>query len=78
METNELINKRIKLIKMEDSHAVEPGTTGTITHIDGIGQLHVKSDNGRTLAVIPEIDTYEIIEETLCTKYKNFINLKKN
>ena len=36
---------------MEDNQAVPSGTCGTIDCIDDIGQLHMKWDNGRTLAV---------------------------
>jgi len=62
LENGGLVGKRVKLIFMHDPHPVEPYTEGTIDHVDGIGQLHVKWDNGRTLAIIPEIDQFEIIE----------------
>ena len=63
-EDNELDGKRIRLIKMEDDpNPIEPGTEGTIDHVDGMGQLQVKWDNGRRLAVIPDVDEYEIINE---------------
>ena len=59
-----LDGKRIRLIKMNnDPDPVEPGTEGTIKFIDGIGQIHVDWDNGRTLAIIPTEDEYEIITE---------------
>lgn len=45
------VGDRIKLIHMKDSQAVPSGTCGTIDYIDDIGQLHMKWDNGRTLAV---------------------------
>lgn len=57
------VGDRVELIKMDDVQGVEPGTKGTINHIDGIGQIHVKWDNGRTLALIPEIDEFIIINE---------------
>ena len=44
-----------------DPNPIEPGSEGIITLVDDIGQLHVKWDNGRTLALIPEEDEYEII-----------------
>jgi len=63
-EDNELVGKRIRLIQMgNDPNPVEPGTEGVIDFVDGIGQLHVKWDNGRTLAIVPEEDEYEIITE---------------
>jgi hypothetical protein len=62
MNNNKMKGKRIRLIKMVDPQAVPNETTGTITHVDGIGQIHVKWDNGRSLAIIPEEDEYEIID----------------
>lgn len=55
------LGKRIKLIWMGDSHPVEPQTKGTVDHIDDIGTLHVKWDNGRTLGVIPNEDIFILI-----------------
>jgi hypothetical protein len=55
-----LIGKRICLIKMEDPYPIAPNEMGTIMDIDGMGQLQVKWDCGRTLAVIPDLDEYEI------------------
>lgn len=57
-----LQGKRIKLISMnDDPNPIEPNTMGTIQYADGIGQLQVIWDNGRRLAVIPNIDEYEIL-----------------
>ena len=57
----DLTGKRIRLIKMVDPQAVPHGTLGTITHVDGIGQIHVKWDNGSRLAVVPDEDEFQII-----------------
>jgi|LauGreDrversion4_2_1035121.scaffolds.fasta_scaffold894978_1 hypothetical protein len=60
----ELIGKRIMMIEMKkEPHPVPRGTMGTIKLIDGIGQIHVNWDNGSSLAVQPEHDEYQIIEE---------------
>lgn len=57
-----IIGKRIKLIKMnDDPYPVEPGTMGTVKFIDDNGQIHVNWDNGRTLAIIPRVDEYQIM-----------------
>ncbi len=62
---NKMIGKRVRLISMEnDSHPIEPDTEGTIKLIDGIGQLHVDWDNGRRLALIPNVDKYIILNES--------------
>ena len=47
---------RLKLIHMEDSQSVPDGMTGTVDYVDDAGNVHMKWDNGRTLAFIPEID----------------------
>lgn len=73
--TNESINNnssnptvepgdRIEMIQMADDPApIEAGTKGTVITIDGIGQIHVNWDNGRSLAIIPEEDRFKIIED---------------
>ena len=69
---------RIRCIEMKDDpHPVEPGTEGTVHHVDSLDQIHVKWDNGRTLALIPNVDTYEIIskvEESRIIKDWNSFN----
>jgi uncharacterized protein YihD (DUF1040 family) len=56
-----LKGRRIRLINMEDPNPIPSGTEGTIEHVDDLNQYHVKWDNGSTLAVIPEVDKFEII-----------------
>jgi len=46
---------------MSDPNPIPPQTEGTVDHIDGIGTLHVKWDNGRTLGVIPNEDIFILI-----------------
>lgn len=53
---------RVRLICMnEDPNPVPAGTEGVIDRVDDAMQLHVNWDNGRTLALIPGVDEYEII-----------------
>lgn len=55
---------RIRLIHMNDSmHPVEDGMTGTVDRVDDAGNIHMSWDNGRTLALIPGEDSFEVIEE---------------
>lgn len=55
---------RIKLIEMNDPwNPVEPGTKGTVEFVDDIGQIHMKWDNGRTLALVPGQDEFKIINK---------------
>ena len=55
------VGTRVRLIHMDDSQAVPSGILGTVDHIDDDGQLHMKWDNGRTLALIYGVDQFEII-----------------
>lgn len=55
---------RIELIYMDDPFTpVESGTKGTVEFVDDAGQIHMKWDNGRTLALVPEADEFKKIEE---------------
>ena len=62
MEKTLLIGKRIRINYMDDITPVPEGTEGTITGIDGIGQIQVEWDNGSTLSVIEEIDNFDILD----------------
>ena len=53
---------RVMLLSMEDPWAPVPsGTRGTVEVVDDIGQLHMKWDNGRSLALIEGADEFEVI-----------------
>ena len=55
---------RIELIDMNDPYApIESGTQGTVEFVDDMGQIHMKWDNGRTLALIPGEDSFKVIKE---------------
>lgn len=56
-----LEGRRVKLISMEDPNPIPSGTKGIITHVDDLNQYHVRWDNGSTLAIIPEVDKFEIL-----------------
>ena len=56
------VGTRIELIEMNDPYAPVPsGTRGTVTHVDDIGKIHMEWDNGRTLGLCPEKDTFKKI-----------------
>lgn len=55
------IGTRVRLVAMDDAEAPSPGTCGTVTGVDDIGQIHVVWDTGSTLALLDGIDTWEQI-----------------
>lgn len=63
MKTKYPVGTRIKLIHMDDPFAVPDGTKGTVTYVDDAGQIHMRWDNGRTLALVEGVDEFEVIEE---------------
>ena len=55
---------RIRLNSMSDPWSPVPdGTEGTVDMVDGIGQIHMKWDNGRTLALVPSEDSFSVIHQ---------------
>ena len=58
------VGTRIYLENMNDPHApVPPGTRGTVDFVDDAGQIHMKWDNGRTLAIVPSEDSFRKLTE---------------
>ena len=59
------VGDTIKIIRMDDNNGKDisatrmNGVVATISHIDSIGQLHLK---GYGLAVSPDIDEFEILK----------------
>lgn len=59
---------RIRLNSMDDPYApIVPGTEGEVDFVDDIGQLHMKWDNGRTLALVPGEDSFSVLPPKLTT-----------
>ena len=54
---------RIQLIQMEDQWAVPSGTRGTVAFTDDRGQVHPTWDNGRSLAIVPQVDQFRKLTE---------------
>jgi hypothetical protein len=57
---------KIRVIRMDDNNGKDlavhrmNGVVGVIDHIDSMGQIHLQ---GYGLAIIPEVDEFEIVEE---------------
>ena len=59
---------RIRLNAMDDPYApILPGTEGEVDFVDDAGQLHMKWDNGRSLALIPGEDSFTVLPPKLTT-----------
>lgn len=55
---------RIVLDKdMDDPYPILKGEKGSVDFIDDEGQIHMKWDNGRTLALILGVDEFHIISD---------------
>ena len=61
---------RVRLVAMmDDPNPVTPGTEGTIRLVDGMGVIHVKWDDGRTLGLIPGVDHYQLSPDSKSDLY---------
>lgn len=55
---------RIELISMNDPHhPVESGTRGTVDFVDDGGNIHMKWDNGRSLALCSDADEFRKLSQ---------------
>nr|DAZ60242.1 MAG TPA: protein of unknown function (DUF4314) [Caudoviricetes sp.] len=57
------VGTKIRLISMRnEKYPILPGTIGEVTHIDDLGSIHMKWQNGSSLAIIPEVDSFKVLE----------------
>ena len=49
---------KVELHFMDDVQAPPSGTVGEVIFVDDIGQIHVKWENGSSLALIPDVDSF--------------------
>ncbi len=53
---------KLQLISMRnEKYPILPGTVGEVTHIDDIGNIHVRWQNDSSLAIIPEVDSFRVV-----------------
>ena len=48
----------------DDPRPIESGTIGTVVGVDDAGQIMMKWDNGRSLSLIPGVDSFHTVEPT--------------
>lgn len=53
----------ICLYSMEGEQTVLLGSRGVVDHVDDIGQIHIKWENGSCLALNMEFDRFDIITQ---------------
>lgn len=53
---------KIILQEMQGESRMAKGLKGTVTHVDDVGQIHMKWENGSSLALNVEVDTFKKIE----------------
>lgn len=57
---------KIKLIKMYDPFTPPPSNTiGIVEFVDDVGQIHIRWNTGSSLALVPNVDEFEILEAEL-------------
>ena len=56
------IGTTLELVEMQGEKQMQKGLRGVVTHIDDAAQIHVKWQNGSSLAIIPEIDKFVVIK----------------
>ena len=57
---------RVQLVSMEDPYTpVPPDTEGEVTFVDDAGSIHMKWDNGSSLALIPGVDSFRVLPPRL-------------
>ena len=57
------IGATVKLISMEDAQSPPPGTLGKIHGVDDAGSILVAWQNGSSLSLIPDVDSFRIVKE---------------
>lgn len=62
---------------MDDQQAPPPGTKGTVSYVDDMGQIGVKWDTGSSLSLIPGEDSFSKEPAAEKTKHKRSRDLER-
>ena len=54
----------VELISMDDAQAPPTGTLGTVWGVDDAGSILCRWQNGSSLSLIPEVDSFRVVKET--------------
>ena len=63
---------KVILEHMEGENDMPSGLAGTVQFVDDIGQIHVKWENGRSLALNVEKDTFRVTKRPTKNKEEYF------
>lgn len=75
---------KIRLLKtMDDMQPIEAGSCGEVDYVDDAGSIHMNWENGRTLALVDEVDKFEIISKPdkikeQCPKFETDLDLNRD
>jgi hypothetical protein len=73
-ENSNLIGKRVRIIRLEDPYTkLKSGDEGKISYIDDMGSIFVDWDSGSKLALLPDIDEYEILDTQVQSQIEGVI-----
>ena len=53
----------VELVEMQDSQAPPAGTLGTVLGMDDAGSVLCRWQNGSSLSIIPEVDSFCVVKE---------------
>ena len=56
------IGTTLELVEMQGEKQMRKGLRGVVTHIDDAAQIHVRWQNGSSLAIIPEVDKFIVVQ----------------
>ena len=72
------VGTRIVLHRMDDPYApIPPGTKGTVTYVDDMGQIGVNWDNGSGLSLVPGEDSFSKVSAPEKEKQKRSRDLER-